>query len=116
MRWAKKVLPQLDAERKVAKLLAEKPTGPQGNQVKHELIFQKWREAEAKRGKQRVVSGEQGEAQQKAVGISEVVKEVVRVCLRVEPGERPDIDQLIALVEDVVAALPDEGDAALDME
>jgi serine/threonine kinase 16 len=72
--------------------------------------------AEAKRGKQRVVSGELAEAQQKDRGISEAVKEVVRVCLRVEPGERPDIDQLIAMVEDVVATLPEEGDAALDME
>ena len=41
-------------------------------------------------------------------GISEPVKEVVRKCLRVEPAERPDIDQLIALVEEVVVGLAEE--------
>lgn len=42
-----------------------------------------------------------------ASGISEEVKDVVRRCLKVEPAERPDIDQLITIVEDVVARLPD---------
>lgn len=41
--------------------------------------------------------------------ISENVKEVVRRCLRVEPSERPDVDELIKLVEDVIEALPDDG-------
>lgn len=42
--------------------------------------------------------------------ISEPVREVVRRCLKVEAAERPDIDELIGLVEDVVAGLPeDEG-------
>lgn len=39
-------------------------------------------------------------------GISESVREVVRRCLRVEPAERPDVDELIRMVEDVVAELP----------
>ena len=44
-------------------------------------------------------------------GWSEGVKEVVRRCLKVEPAERPDIDELIAEVEGVVADLPeDEGE------
>ena len=44
-------------------------------------------------------------------GISEPVREVVRRCLRVEPTERPDIDELIDIVENVVAGLAeDEGD------
>ncbi|CAK7203668.1 Serine/threonine-protein kinase env7 [Sporothrix eucalyptigena] len=34
--------------------------------------------------------------------ISEPVREVVRRCLRVEPAERPDIDELIQLVEDTL--------------
>ncbi|CAK7227907.1 Serine/threonine-protein kinase env7 [Sporothrix curviconia] len=34
--------------------------------------------------------------------ISEPVREVVRRCLRVEPAERPDIDELIRLVEDTL--------------
>src|SRR3954454_4730739 len=37
--------------------------------------------------------------------ISEGIREVVRRCLKVEPGERPDIDELIAMVEEVVTGL-----------
>lgn len=37
--------------------------------------------------------------------ISEPVREVVRRCLRVEPAERPDIDELIQLVEDTLEQL-----------
>lgn len=37
--------------------------------------------------------------------ISEPVREVVRRCLRVEPAERPDIDELIHLVEDTLEQL-----------
>ncbi len=38
--------------------------------------------------------------------ISEAVREVVRQCLRVEPAERPDIDELIQLVEETLGQLP----------
>ena len=41
-------------------------------------------------------------------GISESVKEIVRRCLKVEAAERPDIDELIAMVENVVVELPEE--------
>lgn len=41
--------------------------------------------------------------------ISEGVKDVVRRCLKVEPSERPDVDELIAIVEDVIPGLPDDG-------
>ncbi|KAF2750626.1 serine/threonine kinase 16 [Sporormia fimetaria CBS 119925] len=43
--------------------------------------------------------------------ISEGVKEVVRRCLKVEPSERPDVDELIGIVEGVLEELPvdDEG-------
>ncbi|WPG98999.1 serine/threonine-protein kinase env7 [Acrodontium crateriforme] len=74
--------------------------------------------SEAKRGKQRVSTGfEEQEAAQKRKddAISEPVKEIVRQCLILEPSERPDIDALIAMVEDVIPQLPDDGDAALDM-
>ncbi|CAK7269812.1 Serine/threonine-protein kinase env7 [Sporothrix epigloea] len=37
--------------------------------------------------------------------ISEPVRQVVRRCLRVEPAERPDIDELIQLVEDTLEQL-----------
>ena len=42
-------------------------------------------------------------------GWSAGVREVVRKCLRVEPSERPDVDELIGIVEGVVAGLG-EGD------
>lgn len=41
--------------------------------------------------------------------VSDSVKNVVRGCLKVEPSERPDIDELISVVEDVVAELPEGG-------
>jgi serine/threonine kinase 16 len=42
-------------------------------------------------------------------GVSEEVKEVVRMCLRLEPGERPDVDELIGVVEGVLRKLPEDG-------
>lgn len=50
------------------------------------------------RGKSRAHSEEE---------ISDIVKDVVRRCLKVEPSERPDVDELITIVENVVAALPE---------
>ena len=41
--------------------------------------------------------------------ISDGVKEVVRKCLKVEPAERPDIDELIVAVEDLLERLPNDG-------
>ncbi|KAI2638145.1 serine/threonine protein kinase/TGF-beta stimulated factor [Xylaria nigripes] len=43
-----------------------------------------------------------------SVVVSEPIKEVVRKCLKVEPGERPDIDELITMVEQVIDELPDD--------
>jgi serine/threonine kinase 16 len=43
--------------------------------------------------------------------ISEPIREVVRRCLKVEPSERPDIDELIEMVERVVEELPEDGSA-----
>lgn len=40
--------------------------------------------------------------------ISEPIKEVVRKCLMIEPSERPDIDELIAMVEHVIEGLPED--------
>ncbi len=54
--------------------------------------------------------GAEGEEEEDS-GISEGVREVVRVCLRVEAAERPDVDELIGMIEKVVEELPpDEGD------
>ncbi|KAM5442935.1 Serine/threonine-protein kinase env7 [Microsporum ferrugineum] len=41
-------------------------------------------------------------------GISQPVKELVRRCLRVEPAERPDIDELITLIKETIQQLPDD--------
>ncbi|KAI0022175.1 serine/threonine protein kinase [Xylariomycetidae sp. FL0641] len=43
-----------------------------------------------------------------ANAISEPIKEVVRRCLSVEPAERPDIDELITIVEEVIEELPED--------
>lgn len=45
-------------------------------------------------------------------GISESIKDVVRRCLRVEPSERPDVDQLFEIVERVIEELPDDGSSS----
>ncbi|KAL1986873.1 hypothetical protein VTN96DRAFT_5290 [Rasamsonia emersonii] len=41
-------------------------------------------------------------------GISEPVKEIVRKCLQVEPADRPDIDELIQLLQNAIDVLPDD--------
>ncbi|KAF5981227.1 Prk1p serine threonine kinase [Fusarium coicis] len=53
---------------------------------------------------------QQGQQQQQApaVEISEPIRDVVRKCLRVEPAERPDIHELIEMVEEVIEDLPDD--------
>ncbi|KAF2636349.1 kinase-like protein [Massarina eburnea CBS 473.64] len=55
---------------------------------------------------------DEGREGKKKVGedvIRDSVKEVVRKCLSVEAGERPDVDDLIGIVEDVIATLPEDG-------
>lgn len=42
------------------------------------------------------------------VRISDAVRDVVTRCLAVEPVERPDIDELIAIVEAVIEGLPED--------
>ncbi|KAK2601720.1 Serine/threonine-protein kinase env7 [Conoideocrella luteorostrata] len=43
--------------------------------------------------------------------ISEPIREIVRQCLKVEPAERPDVSELIGMVERVLDGLPDDGGA-----
>ncbi|KAG6040854.1 hypothetical protein E4U41_006826 [Claviceps citrina] len=43
-----------------------------------------------------------------AAPISEPIRDIVRRCLTVEPAERPDIGELIAMVEAVLDDLPDD--------
>jgi serine/threonine kinase 16 len=44
------------------------------------------------------------------VQISEPIREVVRQCLKVEPAERPDISELIEMVEKVIEELPEDSE------
>lgn len=44
-------------------------------------------------------------------GISESIREVVRKCLRVEAAERPDVEELMRIVEEVIAEMPEDGAA-----
>ncbi|KAF2459802.1 kinase-like domain-containing protein [Lineolata rhizophorae] len=72
-----------------------------------------WRfpdEGPAQRGKKPAQGqpGGSGSAPQERI-ISDEVKEVVRRCLRVEPSERPDVDELIGLVQGVIEQLPEDG-------
>jgi serine/threonine kinase 16 len=42
------------------------------------------------------------------VVISEPIRNIVRACLKVEPAERPDINELITMVEHVIEELPED--------
>ena len=59
------------------------------------------------KGKNKIPNGETEEAS-KEPAISEGIKEVVRRCLRVEPAERPDIDELIVMIEELLERLPND--------
>lgn len=59
------------------------------------------------KGKNKVANGS-AEAASAESGISEGVKDVVRRCLKVEPAERPDIDGLIIMVEELLERLPSD--------
>lgn len=66
------------------------------------------------RGKQRIASNGDAEAaagrkKELEQAISESVRDVVRMCLKVEASERPDVEQLIRIVDHVIAGLPDDG-------
>ncbi|KMP09730.1 serine/threonine kinase 16 [Coccidioides immitis RMSCC 3703] len=59
-------------------------------------------------GKSKVspANGASDESTRERSAISREVKEVVRRCLRVEPSERPDIDELIEIIQQTIQALP----------
>ena len=54
------------------------------------------------KGKGKVNGTVEGPAQD---GVSGGVKDVVRRCLKVEPAERPDVDELIGMVEDLLGRM-----------
>lgn len=61
-------------------------------------------------------NGEPGTSSEGGDAISPEVKDVVRRCLRVEPSERPDIDDLIKLLKQTIHVLPDNGDSIVPSE
>ena len=73
------------------------------------------------KGKQRVGTDVVGKAAngaaipvQKDLWPSGPVREVVKRCLSVEPAERPDIDELTALIEEIMPGLPEDGVVTTD--
>ncbi|KAH7376533.1 kinase-like domain-containing protein [Plectosphaerella cucumerina] len=59
------------------------------------------------KGKARAAEGGgEGASSSGATRISDPIRDVVRRCLKVEPAERPDIDELIEIVERVIEELP----------
>ncbi|KAG6043318.1 hypothetical protein E4U39_004678 [Claviceps sp. Clav50 group G5] len=52
-------------------------------------------------------AGDDGDAEG-GVRISEPIRHIVRECLKVEPAERPDVGELIAMVEGVLQEMPDD--------
>ena len=60
------------------------------------------------KGKQKVANGE-AEAP-KPGDINDGVKDIVRRCLRVEPAERPNIEELVSTIEELLETLPSDDD------
>lgn len=56
----------------------------------------------------RTPAAQQQQSAGSSVEISEPIREVVRKCLAVEPSERPDISELINIVETVIDELPED--------
>ena len=67
-----------------------------------------WRFPDEGAGGKKKVRNQAGQSEDS--GINDGIREVVRKCLQVEPNDRPDIDELIALVEEVIDSLPEDGD------
>lgn len=47
--------------------------------------------------------------------ISPAVKDVVRRCLALEPGDRPDVEELLRLVDDAIRDLPEDETGVAEM-
>lgn len=64
--------------------------------------------AGAAKGKGKAGVAQNGASNDNEPTISEPVKEIVRKCLQVEPAERPDVDELIQMLKNVIQTLPDD--------
>ncbi|CAL5867793.1 uncharacterized protein PFLUO_LOCUS2014 [Penicillium psychrofluorescens] len=66
----------------------------------------------ASKGKAKVGGNNEDPSRGNTGLISTPVKEVVRKCLQVEPADRPDMDELIQIMEGVIEQLPEDNDLA----
>ena len=63
----------------------------------------------ATKGKGKVgASGDNDASKSSGLSISDPIKDVVRRCLQVEPSDRPDIDELIQIMENTIQQLPED--------
>lgn len=66
-----------------------------------------WRFPDEGAGGKKKVTNQQGQSEDSE--ISESIRDVVRKCLKVEPAERPDVNELIEIVTKVIDELPEDG-------
>ncbi|TGO42713.1 hypothetical protein BHYA_0006g01160 [Botrytis hyacinthi] len=66
-----------------------------------------WRFPDEGAGGKKKTTNQTGQSEDS--GISESIREVVRKCLKVEPSERPDVDELMEIVRGVIEELPEDG-------
>ncbi|KAK6587497.1 hypothetical protein PZA11_000787 [Diplocarpon coronariae] len=66
-----------------------------------------WRFPDEGAGGKKKVVNQPGQSEDSE--ICESIREVVRKCLKVEPAERPDVNELIEIVESVIGELPEDG-------
>jgi serine/threonine kinase 16 len=69
-----------------------------------------WRFPDEGAGGKKKATNQTGQSED--TGISESIRDVVRRCLKVEPSERPDVDQLAEIVERVIEGLPEDGSSS----
>jgi len=65
-----------------------------------------WRFPDEGAGGKKKATNQPGQSEDS--GISESIREVVRKCLKVEASDRPDVDELIEIVEGVIEELPED--------
>lgn len=66
-----------------------------------------WRFPDEGAGGKKKATNQQGQSEDSE--ISESIRDVVRKCLKVEPAERPEVNELIEIVTKVIDELPEDG-------
>lgn len=66
-----------------------------------------WRFPDEGAGGKKKAANQPGQSEDS--GISDSIRDVVRRCLKVEPSERPDVEELIEIVKGVIEELPEDG-------